>query len=200
MGRYTGPKHRLARREGVNVLDKESKTLTRRLNIPPGMHGRKRKRALSEFGTQLREKQKAKVMYGIMERQFSNLVKKVQKKKGETGDLLISVLETRLDNVVYRLRFTKSRNMARQIVSHGHVLVNGKKTTIPSYQVKPEDVVTLDSKISKNPDVLKLAAEEPVILGFLAREGMSGKLLRLPHAKDVEVPFDTQLIIEYYSR
>ncbi len=200
MGRYTGPKHRLARREGVNVLDKTSQTLQRRLNVPPGIHGKKRKRALSEFGTQLREKQKAKVMYGLMERQFSNLVKKVQKKKGETGDLLISFLETRLDNIVYRLGFAKSRTMGRQMVGHGHVRVNGKKVTIPSYQVLPSDVVSIGEKIQKNPDIVKLFAEPSPVLGFLERQGPSGKLIRIPHAQDVEVPFDTQLIIEYYSR
>ncbi len=201
MGRYTGPKHRLARREGVNILDKTSNSLTRRLNIPPGVHGGKRKRrALSEFGIQLREKQKAKVMYGLMEKQFGNLVKKVEKKKGETGDLLISYLETRLDNMVYRLGFSKSRNMGRQMVSHGHVLVNEKKVTIPSYQVMPEDVISIDEQMLKNPDVVKLMGENQPVLSFLERQGPSGKLLRMPHAKDIEVPFDMQLIIEYYSR
>ena len=112
MARYTGPKHKLARREGVNVLDKTSNTLSRRLNIPPGQHARKRKRRLSEFGEQLREKQKAKVAYGLLEKQFKNLFRNVEAKKAETGELLIAHLETRLDNLVYRLGFARSRAVA----------------------------------------------------------------------------------------
>ncbi|QQG40952.1 MAG: 30S ribosomal protein S4 [Candidatus Levyibacteriota bacterium] len=200
MARYTGPKHKLARRHGVNILDKESKSLTRRLTVLPGIHGKKRKRALSEFGQQLKEKQKAKTMYGILEKQFKNLVDKLQKKKGETGELLISLLETRLDNIVYRLGFTKSRFQARQFVAHGHILVNGKKMTIPSYQVKEKDIIELSPKLQKNPNVLELLKEERPILSYLAREAISGKLLRMPGKADVQVPFDTQLIIEYYSR
>src|SRR5882724_2568018 len=136
MARYTGQKNKVARREGVNLLDKKSKSLKRRLNIPPGVHGAKRKRKLSEFGQQLREKQKAKATYGILEKQFSRTVAQVQKKKGETGELLIAALETRLDNIVYRLGFANSRYMSRQLVSHGHIFVNSKKLNIPSYQVK----------------------------------------------------------------
>lgn len=205
MGRYTGPKHKLARREGVNILDKTSKTLQRRLNVPPGVHGKKRKRALSEFGQQLREKQKAKAAYGLLENQFKRLVERVQKtirssKKGEAGEMLIAFLETRLDNVVYRLGFAKTRYQARQYVSHGHILVNGKKVTIPSYQVKDGDVILLSGKLYKNPVIAELLKEEQHILPFLTREKVSGKLIRMPKREDVEVPFDTQLIIEYYSR
>jgi len=199
MARYTGPKHKLARREGVNILDKTSSSLQRRLNIPPGQHGRRRKKRLSEFGQQLREKQKAKFVYGIMEKQFKNLFKAVEKKKGETDENLISLLETRLDNLVYRLGFSKSRFMARQMVSHGHVLVNGKRLNIPSYQVKLEDVISLSPKIQRNPKILE-SIQESQTLPFLKREGASGKLTRIPKREDVEVPFDTQLIIEYYSR
>ncbi|KKR76542.1 MAG: 30S ribosomal protein S4 [Candidatus Levybacteria bacterium GW2011_GWA2_40_8] len=199
MARYIGPKHKLARREGVNILDKTSSSLQRRLNIPPGQHGRRRKKRLSEFGQQLREKQKAKFVYGIMEKQFKNLFKAVEKKKGETDENLISLLETRLDNLVYRLGFSKSRFMARQMVSHGHVLVNGKRLNIPSYQVKLEDVISLSPKIQRNPKILE-SIQESQTLPFLKREGASGKLTRIPKREDVEVPFDTQLIIEYYSR
>lgn len=200
MARYTGPKHKLARRQGVNILDKESKSLARRLTVPPGIHGKKRKRALSEFGQQLKEKQKAKTMYGVLEKQFKNLVDKLQKKKGETGELLISLLETRLDNIVYRLGFAKSRFQARQFVSHGHILVNGKKMTIPSYQVKENDIIDLSQKLQKNPSVIELLKEEKPMLSYLEREAISGKLVRMPVRADVQVPFDTQLIIEYYSR
>lgn len=201
MARYTGPKHKLARREGVNVLDKTSQSLQRRLNIPPGIHGKKRKRRLSEYGTQLREKQKAKATYGLLERQFKRLVQSVQKKKGETGEMIVALLETRLDNLVYRLGFAKSRTMARQFVSHGHVLVNGKKVNIPSYQVKPDDVISISPTIQKNPQVAELLNDKEIkLLPFLKRAGVSGKLIRMPKKEDLEVPFDLQLIIEYYSR
>ncbi len=200
MARYTGPKHRLARREGVNLLDKTSKSLQRRLNTPPGMHGAKRKKQLSEFGQQLREKQKAKVVYGLLEKQFKRLVTSVQKQKGETGELLIALLETRLDNLVYRLGFASTRYQARQMVSHGHVMVNGKKVTIPSYQVKESDVLSVTPKMQKNVGVTKALEEQKDVLAFLERKETVGKLVRMPKRSDVEVPFNTQLIIEYYSR
>ena len=199
MARYTGPKHKLARREGVNVLDKTSASLQRRLNIPPGVHGRKRKKRLSEYGQQLREKQKAKATYGIMEKQFKKLFQKVENQKGETDENLISLLETRLDNMVYRLGFANSRFMSRQMVSHGHIMVNGKKLNIPSYQVQVDEIVSLSPKMQKKEGIIK-AMEEGQILSFLKREGASGKLLRMPKKEDVTLPFDPQLIIEYYSR
>ena len=202
MARYTGPKHKIARREGVNILEKESASLKRRLNVPPGgVHGRKMKRRLSEYGQQLREKQKAKAIYGLLEKQFGNLVKMVGRKKGETGELLMSLLETRLDNIIYRLGFAKTRAHARQIVGHRHVLVNGKKLNIPSYQVKVEDVISLTPKAQKNVQVLSLMEDkDKIIVPFLKRSGMSGKLVRTPKKDDVKPPFDLQLIIEYYSR
>lgn len=202
MAHYIGPKHKLARREGVNVLDKASASLMRRLATPPGFHGRRRTtKRLSEFGIQLREKQKLKAVYGVMERQLSTLVKAAEKKKGETGEVLIASLETRLDNMVYRLGFANSRFMARQLVSHGHILVNDKKLTIPSYVAKPGDIIAISPKMHKNVQVVKLAEDkEKELPAFLKREGLSGRLLRLPIRSDVTVPFDTQLIIEYYSR
>ena len=200
MARYTGPKHRLSRKEGVNLSDKTSQSLIRRLNTPPGMHGKKRKKRLSEYGLQLREKQKAKTTYGLMEKQFKGLVQAVQTKKGDTKELIVSLLETRLDNVVYRLGFAKTRYMSRQFVSHGHILVNGKKLTIPSYQVRIDEVISLSPKMQKNPKVLEFLEEKEIILPFLKRQGASGKLERMPKMEDVQVPFDLQLIIEYYSR
>jgi len=200
MARYTGPKHKLARREGVNVLDKTSNTLLRRLNVKPGIHGAKRAKKLSEYGQQLREKQKAKAVYGILERQFRKMVDSVANKPGDTSELLISLLETRLDNMVYRLGFSKSRYMARQFVSHGHILVNGKKVNIPSFQVKEGDVIELSPKIQKNPDVVLLLAEDRPLLPFVERKATVGKLNRMPKKEDVEVLFNMQLIIEYYSR
>jgi small subunit ribosomal protein S4 len=200
MARYTGPKHKLARREGINILDKTSNSLQRRLNVPPGVHGRKGKRRLSEFGLQLREKQKAKAMYGVLEKQFSGLVNRVENQKGDSGELLLGLLETRLDNIIYRLGFAKTRFMARQFVSHGHVLVNGKKVTIPSYQVKEKETIEITKKIQKNPVVMELAQESSVVPPFIKRDGTKGTLIRMPQRGDVEVPFNTQQIIEYYSR
>jgi small subunit ribosomal protein S4 len=200
MARYTGPKHKLARREGVNLLDKTSASLQRRLNIPPGQHGRKRKKRLSEFGEQLREKQKAKAMYGLFEKQFKKLFREVEKQPGETGELFVAALETRLDNVVYRLGFSRSRAGARQLVSHGHILVNDKRVNIPSYKVRVDDVITLDEKSVKNVLVTAAIEEKTELLPFIQRKGMVGKLTRMPAKEDLEVPFNTQLIIEYYSR
>ncbi|OGH20089.1 MAG: 30S ribosomal protein S4 [Candidatus Levybacteria bacterium RIFCSPHIGHO2_02_FULL_37_13] len=201
MARYTGPKHKLARREGVNVIEKESPSLQRRLNIPPGQHGRKRKKRLSEYGAQLREKQKAKAIYGILEKQFKNLVKTVTKKKGETGEMLLALLETRADNIVYRLGFAKTRSHARQLVSHGHVLINEKKVSIPSYQVKVGDIISLSNNMQNNPGVLEAVGKKDAqILPFLKKEGMSGKVIRIPKREDLQVLFDLQPIIEYYSR
>jgi len=200
MARYTGPKHKLVRREGVNILDKTSASLQRKMNIPPGQHGRKRKKRLSEYGEQLREKQKAKVTYGILEKQFKKLFRYAENQKAETGEILIGLLETRLDNVVYRLGFARSRAGARQLVSHGHVFVNEKKVNIPSYQLKADDTVSVGVKAQKNPLVLQAMEEKTEFVPYVVRKGASGKLLRLPKKEDLEVPFDTQLIIEYYSR
>ncbi len=200
MARYTGPKHKLARKEGINILDKSAASLQRRLNIPPGQHGRKRKKRLSEYGLQLREKQKAKSTYGILEKQFKKLFQYVENQRGETGQLLISLLETRLDNMVYRLGFSRSRAGARQLVSHGHIKVNDKRVNIPSYQVKVDDVISLDEKAMKNPLVLQAMEEKEELLPYVERKGPSGKLSRMPKKDDLEVPFNTQLIIEYYSR
>jgi small subunit ribosomal protein S4 len=201
MARYTGPKHRLARREGVNLLDKSSASLQRRLNIKPGMHGAKKsRRRLSEYGQQLREKQKAKTMYGVLERQFKRLVTNLEKQKGDTSELMLSLLETRLDNLVYRLGFAKSRFQARQFVSHGHIRVNGKKLNIPSYQVKLNDIIEIDDKMQQTVDVIKLFQDKTELVSFVSREGAVGKLKRMPKSEDIVVPFNTQQIIEYYSR
>lgn len=200
MARYTGPKHKLARREGVNLLEKTSASLARRLNVPPGVHGKKGRRRPSDFGQQLREKQKAKVMYGLLEKQFRKLVDLASAQEGDTEELLLSLLERRLDNVVFRLGLAKTRNMSRQFVGHGHVLVNGKRMSIPSYTVKVGDVITVDEKVAKNPDVIKALEEKNEVIGFLEKKGPAGKLTRVPAGSDIQVPFSTRQIIEYYSR
>jgi small subunit ribosomal protein S4 len=203
MARYTGPKHKIARKEGINIFEKDSASLLRRLNVPPGgIHGRKMKRRLSEYGQQLREKQKAKEVYGLLEKQFSNMVKAaVKSRSGETGELMMSHLETRLDNIVFRLGFAKTRAQARQMVGHGQILVNNKRLNIPSYGVRLDDVISLTPKAQKNVQVLKLLEDkDKIIIPFLKREALVGKLVRMPKKDDVQIPFDLQLIIEYYSR
>jgi len=139
-------------------------------------------------------------MYGLLEKQFKKTVELATSQKGDTEDLLLSLLERRLDNIVYRLGLAKSRMMARQFVTHGHVLVNGKTMTIPSYAVQKDDVITLSTTIQKNPDVIKVLQEGKEMLGFLEKKGPAGKLIRMPIAEDIHVPFSTRQIIEYYSR
>ena len=202
MARYTGPKHKLARREGVNILEKASGSLERRLNILPGIQSRRGgRRKPSEYGLQLREKQKLKRSYGLLEKQFRKYVEMAQASRENTDEMLIQLLEGRLDNVVYRLGFANSRNQARQFVSHGHVLVDGKKVTIPSYNVKIGEKVSLDKKLLKN-EVLKLHVEETAanVLPYLERKDIVGKLSRKPMREEVPNPADYQLVIEFYSR
>ena len=204
MARYRGPVEKLERRLGVSLALKGERRLAGKSALDkrpyaPGQHGQRRAK-ISEYGLQLREKQKAKFMYGVSEKQFRRIFDEAARKEGNTGINLVLLIERRLDNVVYRLGFTKSRFMSRQFVSHGHVLVNGKKVTIPSFQVKEGDVIELSQKIQKNPDVVKLLAEDKALLPFLERKATVGKLNRMPKKEDVEVPFNMQLIIEYYSR
>lgn len=201
MARYTGPKHKLARKLGVNVIEKGSVSLDRRLNIPPGIHGKKGRRKTSEYGLQLKEKQKLKAIYGLLERQFRNYVEAAEAKKINTEEALIQMLESRLDNVVYRLGFAHSRAQARQLVSHRHVLVNGSRVNIPSYQVQEGDVITLSSKVLAN-EATKLFIEESQegLLPFVAREKMAGTLTRKPKSGEVPNPVDYQLVVEFYSR
>lgn len=196
MARYTGPKHRLARLEGVNILEKTSNSLERRLNIIPGIHGKRGRRKVSEYGLQLREKQKLKRIYGLLEKQFRKYVSQAQKSKANTENILVELLESRLDNMVYRTGLAKSRTHARQLVSHGHALVNGKKINIPSYAVKEGDEITLDSKMIKFIE----EKEDYVTLPFVLREKNSGKLVHMPKSEEVPNPVDYQLVIEFYSR
>lgn len=197
MARYTGPKHKLARQEGINILEKTSNSLERRLTAIPGVHGKKGRRKVSEYGLQLREKQKLKKIYGLLEKQFRKYVENAQRNKGNTEEALIQLLETRLDNVVYRLGFAKSRNQARQMVSHKHVFVNGKKVNIPSYSVRAGENITFDPKMLKADTENN---EEIQTLPFVTRTTTSGKLERLPESAEVPNPVDYQLVIEFYSR
>src|SRR3989344_9615845 len=198
MGRYTGPKNRLARREGTDLGlktpgSKAHAGLLRRLNVPPGQHGPKGKRKISDYGLQLREKQKAKRIYGVMEKQFRNYFNEALKIKGNTGVALITHLERRLDNCIYRLSLSPTRAAARQLIGHGHVLVNNKRMNIPSYQVKMEDVITLKPKALQVPSVKKLQEEKnPQIPAWLERKGVAGKIVRLPERTEAEADINEQ--------
>ncbi len=202
MARYTGPKHKIARREGINILEKSSGSLERRLNVMPGSQNRRGgRRKPSEYGLQLREKQQLKRSYGLLEKQFRNYVETAQASRENTDEMLIQLLEGRLDNLVYRLGFANSRNQARQFVSHGHVLVDGAKVNVPSYSVKIGQKVTLSKTLLKN-EVLKLHIDETAsnLLPYLERKDVVGKLAKKPTRDEVPNPADYQLVIEFYSR
>lgn len=159
MARYTGPVCRLCRREGIKLFLKGERCHTEkcaieRRNIPPGQHGKDRRPKLMGHGLQMREKQKLRRTYGLLERQFRNLFEKARRQKGITGEMLLTMLERRLDNVVYRMGFGTSRAQCRQMVRHGHFLVNGRKVNIPSYMVKLDDVIEVREKSRKNPTIL----------------------------------------------
>ncbi|MDO8503625.1 MAG: 30S ribosomal protein S4 [bacterium] len=198
--RYTGPKDRLSRREGVDLFGAGAK-LTR-LSVPPGMHGPKgTRRKVSDYGRQLREKQKTKRIYGISEKQLERYVSEAEKIRGNTGEVLVKFLETRLDNVVYRLGFGPTRAAARQIVSHGHILVDSKKLNIPSYRVKIGQTVALDPKAQAIPEVKKLLeAKDVTIAPWLEKVAAIGKIAGEPERKDVFEPISEQDVIEFYSR
>lgn len=199
MGKYTGPKDRLSRRENFDIFGAGAK-LTR-LNVPPGVHGPKGSRGTSQFGRQLREKQKVKRIYGIMEKQFKRYVDEALKTRGNTGEALLVSLEMRLDNVIFRLGFAPSRPSARQLVSHKHVLVNGKKVNIPSYKVKVGDTVGLDAKALAIPEIGKALEQKDVkIPEWLERKGPVGKVAKRPTRESIAEPISEQDIVEFYSR
>jgi small subunit ribosomal protein S4 len=197
--RYTGPKDRLSRREGFDLFGAGAK-LTR-LTVTPGMHGPKgNRRQPSEYGRQLREKQKVKRMYGITEAQFRKYMQKALKTKANTGNILIGLLEGRLDNVVFRLGFAESRPQARQLVTHRHVFVNGKRVNIPSYQMDSGDTISLSSKAMEIPIVKKLlASENENVPSWLTRKAAAGKVNEFKR-EDVLEPISEHDIIEFYSR
>lgn len=200
MARYTGPKDRLSRREGYDLFGKGAK-LTR-LTQTPGMHGPKGSmKSPSQYGLQLREKQKVKRAYGVLEKQFRKYVDQALNTQGNTADALFGLLETRLDNVVFRLGFAATRPQARQLVSHRHVFINGNRINIPSYKVKVGDTVTLSAKAMEIPSVKKLiGTEDYQTPGWLARKAAAGNVERLPKRDDLVEPFSEQDIVEFYSR
>jgi small subunit ribosomal protein S4 len=198
--RYTGPKDRLSRREGFDLFGKGSK-LTR-LNVPPGVHGPKGVTVgKSQYGRQLREKQKVKRLYGVSEAQFRRYVDVALKSKGNTGEALLVSLEKRLDNVVYRLGFAPTRPSARQLVTHRHVSVNGKKVNIPSYSVRLGDVISLDAKSLGIPEVKKaFDVKDRLIPAWLERKAGTGHIKSNPAREDIVEPISEQDIVEFYSR
>lgn len=201
MARYTGPKSKIARKFGAPIYG-EDKVLARK-NFPPGQHGNSRRRKTSEYGNQLKEKQKTKYTYGVLERQFRNLFEKAARTKGITGEVLLQLLESRLDNIAYRLGMAPTRPAARQLVLHKHVTVNGQVVNIPSYRVKPGDVVCIREKDKS----LEVVAES--LNGFNHAKYpwlewdaaiMGGKYLHLPAREDIPEEIQEQLIVELYSK
>jgi small subunit ribosomal protein S4 len=201
MARYTGPKTRIARKLGEPIFGAD-KVLSKK-NYPPGQHGLNRRKKTSEYGVQLREKQKAKYTYGVLETQFRNLFEKAERTKGVTGEVLLQLLESRLDNVVYRLGIAPTRAAARQIVLHKHIVVDGKVVNIPSYSVKPGQVVGVRER-SKALEVI-----ENALAGFnhskypwieWEQSSLSGKYLHMPERADIPENIQEQLIVELYSQ
>ena len=201
MARYTGPKSRIARKFGEAIFGAD-KVLSKK-NYPPGQHGQNKRRKTSEYGTQLAEKQKAKYTYGVLERQFRILFEKASRTKGITGEVLLQLLESRLDNVVYRLGIAPTRAAARQLVSHRHIVVDGKVVNIPSYQVKPGQVVGVREKSKSLENITDSLAgfnhsKYPWIEWDEATK--SGKYLNIPERADIPENIKEQLIVELYSK
>ena len=201
MARYTGPKSKIARKFGEPIFG-EDKVLAKK-NYAPGQHGQNKRRKTSEYGVQLREKQKAKYTYGVLERQFRNLFEKASRMKGITGELLLQLLESRLDNVVYRLGIAPTRAAARQVVLHRHITVNGDVVNIPSYQVKPGDIVAVREK-AKSLEVIADA-----LAGFnhskypwieWDESAKAGRFLHVPTREDIPENIKEQLIVELCSK
>lgn len=201
MARYTGPKTKITRKFGEAIFGAD-KVLSKK-NYPPGQHGNNRRRKTSEYGVQLREKQKAKYTYGVLEKQFRNMFEKASRSKGITGEVLLQLLESRLDNVVFRLGLAPTRDAARQLVSHRHIVVDGKVVNIPSYSVKPGQIIGVREK-SKSLEVISEA-----LSGFnhskypwieWEQSAMNGKFLHLPERADIPENIKEQLIVELYSK
>lgn len=203
MSRYLGPKHRLCRREGVKLCDSPKCPIVKR-NYPPGVHGPKGYKRLTPFGEQLREKQKAKRLYGVLERQFRTYYQNSVKKKGDTGLFIIQMLERRIDNVIYRSGFAVTRPQARQMVAHSFFLINGKKVNIPSYQVKPKDEITIKpnkAKLKIFADIQKrLQKHELPEWMYLDLKTLTLKIISLPKLDLEKQLFKVKSIVESYSR
>ncbi len=209
MARYRGPVCRLCRREGMKLFLKgercyKEKCAIERRNVPPGQHGQGRRRKVRAYGLQLREKQKLRRIYGLLEAQFRRTFDDANRKKGVTGENLLNFLEVRLDNVVYSLGFATSRNQARQLVRHGHILVDGRRVDIPSFRVKPGMEISVQEKSHKVPTITDAVefAQGRGIPPWLELDGaaLTGKVLEVPTREDIRYPIQEQLIVELYSR
>ena len=209
MARYTDPSCRLCRRERQKLFLKGTKCFTEkcpveRRGFPPGQHGQSRRTKISEYGVQLREKQKIRRTYGLMERQFRNYFTRALKQTGRTGELLVKLLERRLDNVIYRMGLAPSRKAARQMVTHGHFMVNNKPVNIPSYLLRPGDVIQVRDR-SKKMEVIHSSMKrmkDTAMLPWLNldKASMSGTFLNVPERADIPLNADEQLIVELYSK
>ena len=208
MSRHTGPVCRLCRREGMKLFLKGERCYTEKCaiekrNMPPGQHGRRRASKMVGYGVQLREKQKVKRTYGVLEDQFRRYFEMADRTRGITGETLLQLLERRLDNAVYRMGFATSRAQGRQLVRHGHFLINGKKVDIPSYSLKAGDVVTVRQSSRENASILHAVGEVKGrgIPEWIALEGELGaKVLSMPTRAQINLPVQEQLIVELYSK
>ncbi|MBM3880996.1 MAG: 30S ribosomal protein S4 [Verrucomicrobia bacterium] len=202
MARYTGPRVRISRRFGLPIFG-ASKYLERR-NYPPGTHGPKARRKTTEYGQGLIEKQKLRYYYGLLERQFRGVYERALQKRGVTGETMLQILETRLDNVVYHLGFGNTRAAARQMVVHGHVQVNGRKVSVPSYALKVNDVIEVkDRSVSRQMATknLETSTSRPVPDWLsLNKDAFKGTLVRLPTRDDIQPVANEQAVVEFYSR
>ena len=213
MARYSGPVCKLCRREGEKLFLKGSRCLSpkcsfERRSYPPGQHGRDaqfRRGRASDYSLQLREKQKARRIYGVLERQFRRYFREALKRPGRTGSNLLSILETRLDNAIFRLGLAESRAHARQLVSHGHFSINGRRTDVPSYLLSPGDVITVREGSRKRPyfrELRQVLENRPPAPEWLSLDAdtLQGTVLRYPERSDIDLTINDQLIVEYYSR
>jgi len=200
MARYTGPVYKKSRRLGFSILE-NGRELAKR-PYAPGIHGNDKRRKSSEYGIQLAEKQKIRLLYGLNEKQFHKLFDKAQNMKGTAGHNLLFLLESRLDNMVYRMGMAKTRRAARQVVNHGHITVNGKKVNIPSYIVKVGDVVAVKEQSLDHPaikEAVETCLSRPAFVEF-DKNKLCGKYLRLPDRSEINQEINENLIVEYYNR
>ncbi len=207
MARYTGPACRLCRREGQKMFLKGDRCYTEKCALtkrpqPPGQHGAARKGKVSNYGTQLREKQKVKRYYGLLETQFRLLYNRAEKMHGITGENMLQLLEMRLDNTAFRLGFGESRKEARQLVTHGHFTINGKKADIPSMMVRVGDVIAVKESSRSSVKFKEMLENTTTVPKWLERkaDGFDGKVIAAPHRDDIDLPIEEHLIVELYSR
>ncbi len=200
MARYTGPAYKKSRRLGFSTLE-NGKELAKR-PYAPGQHGQDRRKKLSEYGIQMQEKQKVRILYGLNEKQFRKTFERASKMKGIAGENLLVLLESRLDNMVYRLGMARTRRSARQIVNHGHILVNGKKVDIPSYTTKVGDVISVKENSMNHPAIIDSLEQNRTVPAFLEmdKKNLTGKYLRTPERTELNPEINEQLIVEFYNR